>query len=123
MISLLKTSSITFSRDKGDGGYDSSGKWTDSTVRKIKTKGSLQPFGKGKGQVILPEGITQNDAKTYYTKKELKTSSQFTETKADTCCIGGLEYEVFFVEDWNFGLSVDHFECTLIRKDLPTGGS
>ena len=124
MISLLQTSSLNFERDGGSGYYNTAGDWVEGSTTTVETKGSLQPFKQGDNQTILPEGITANDTRIYYTVTQLKTGSQYIKQDADYTVIDGLEYEVFAVEDWSrYGLSVDHYKCILVRRDLNTGAS
>lgn len=121
MISLLKTSALTFQRAT-NGYYNQSGNWVDSdTTDPIVTEGSLQPYQRGTHSIVLPEGITEYDSLTYYTTVQLKSASQFTEEEADFTTIDGFKYIVFDVKNWSrFGLTTDNFECLLVRKDLDT---
>lgn len=123
---LMKTSTLEITRDTGDGYWDDKGRWVDDSTPLIFTiDGNSQPFRLGDKQVILPEGVSANDARVVRSKVLLNTSDQFGDKKkADTTVINGLVYEAFFVEDWNsYGLKTDHYKTTFIKKDLPSNGS
>lgn len=124
MISLLTHSTLTFDRDGGDGEYNESGEWVPATPTQFTAQGNLQPFRQGKEQTILPEGKTAGDAFIFYTKTQLKTTSQFTDTLADETVIDGLAYYVLAVEDWSKQgtLLPQHYKCILLRKDQNTNG-
>lgn len=123
MSRLRKQTPLTFKRPTGD--------YFDETTRKsvrgapvdVETIGNLQPYRNGTGQVVLPDGITQNDAIVYYTTTKLSSADQFTNTSADYTEIDGLEYQVFFAENWTrTNLSLAHYKVILIRRDkLPEG--
>lgn len=123
MLFLLTFSTLTFSRfAEGEWGED--GRWTDGIETNFDAQGNLQPFKAGKQQFILPEGKTADDAYMFYTKTQLQTASQFTDTTADTTTIDGQEYYVQAVEDWSKQgmLVAQHYKTLLIRKDQDTNG-
>jgi hypothetical protein len=126
LLKLLKTSTLTITRDNGGGFWDDKGRWTeDATPIDFDILCSIQPFKLGDIQKVLPEGITTNDAVIVRTKTSLKTSEQIgVKEKADTTNLDGFTYEAFFSENWSrFGLSTDHYKVTFLRKDQPSGGS
>lgn len=126
LLKLLKTSTLTITRDDGDGYWGVDGRWTeDTTPTTFDIQCSIQPFKLGKMQKVLPEGIEATDAVTVLTKTALKTSEQIgTKEQADTTVIDGFTFEAFFAENWNrFGLSVDHYRVVFLRRDNPTNGS
>ena len=128
MIKLLRTSTLTITRDddNNNGYWDAEGRWVDNpTPTVFDIDCNIQPFRMGEGQVILPEGVSSNDALVIRTKTALRTSEQVgKKKKADTTVIDGFTYEAFFDENWNrYGLKTDHHKVTFIRKDQNTGGS
>ena len=121
MFYLLETHTLTF--DYYTSGYDNDGRWVEIVADNIVALGSLQPYRDGEKASILPEGVTVNDARIFYTKVPLGTDNVNTKTAAYSTKIGDNTFEVFMVEDWTgFGLAADHYKITLIRRDLPTGG-
>jgi cell division protein YceG involved in septum cleavage len=95
MVALLKTHSLTFLRNTVRGHYDAKGDYVLGTeVPLVDVLGSLQPFKSGSKQMKLPEGITTESAKIFYTQTELLTASQFTKLLADYCLIGGLDMDL-----------------------------
>ena len=120
---LLNTHCLTFTRDVGGGFYGDDGRWVDDTSDDgtFSANGSLQPFNPFKLQLVIPEGVTQNDTRIFYTTCVLKTTSQFTQTIADTTIIDDLTFEVFSVRPWTGLLSsVNHYAAVLIRQDQLT---
>lgn len=120
MISLLKTSTLTFVQ-QASAGYYVGGEWiAPPNSPDILSEGSLQPF-KGRGslkQVILPEGKSSSDARTWYTTSVLKTSTQFSDTEADKTTVDGNRYYVWTEQDWSvYGLCTDHHVYVLVRED------
>ena len=114
---------MTVSRAQG-GEYDTNRNYVDKAPKPFCTMSSIQPYKKGKDQVVLPEGIRSEDALVVWTKDELRVADQFNNLKADETTIDGREYVVFFVSNWNrHGLSVDHYEAIIIRKDKAPNGS
>lgn len=117
-ISLLNKTKLEFSREgvsenKGDGTY------TPATPTTYTAYGSLQPYQtKGNTEKKLPNGISSGDALTYFTTTQLRTANVLTKLKADSTTIDGYPYEVFAVDNWKrFGLTVDNYQCILIRKE------
>lgn len=124
-ISLLQKSTLTFTRDGGDGYWNEDGQWVEAAPITVQAIGNLQPFRQGKEQIILPEGKKSDDAFIFYTKTLLQTASQFTKELADTTVIDSRDYYVLSAEDWSKqpGLIPIHWKTILMREDQPTGGS
>lgn len=122
---LLKTSTLTVTRDDGAGYYDTSGRWVESTTSTFDIQCSIQPFKQGATQIVLPEGKTENDARVIFTKTNLKTVNQLQgKTKADTVVISGDVYEAFMDENWDlYNLRADHSRTIFIRQDQTTAGN
>lgn len=120
MITLLKTSTLSFTQ-QASAGYYVGGEWVDPpNSPAISVEGSLQPY-KSKGslrQSILPEGKSSGDARIFYTSAVLKTATQFGDTEADETTIDGNRYYVWLEQDWSlYGLTSDHHTYVLIRED------
>ena len=117
-ISLLKTTTLSFTRYTAGRELLESGRFTAAaTTATVVAEGSLQPFA-GISQKVLPEGMTAVDARLFFTQTLLQASSQFTKIQADEVTIDGLVYEVETVMDWNqYGLTIDNYQCILVRKD------
>ena len=124
---LLKTSTLTITRDQGNEGYwDERGRWVaNSATTTFSIQCNIQPFKMGKTEVVLPEGISAKDAIVVRTKTPLNTAEQLQDKRnADTTVFQGSVYEAFFDENWDlYGLKTDHHKVTFIRKDQETGGS
>ena len=119
-MSLINRTSLNIYRKTASGGYlDDNGNWVDSaTETVIPIKCSLQPFRNGDQQIDLPEGISSKDSYFIFTKTEVLSADDRTDTKADETEIKGVRYECFWVEDWtHYGLSTDHYKCVFIKKD------
>ena len=130
-ISLLKTSSLTFTRDNADGYIGLEGLPIPSTTTELtEVQGSLQPFRTGNNilkngdyQILTQAGYSSDDARIFYTKTRLQTTNQHLKRKADLTTIDGLTYFVFSVKDWSsYGLFTDHYECILAREDQSVNG-
>lgn len=123
--SLFKRATLTISRADGSGYYNNSGDWVDNTTSDFPIQCNIQPFRSGDTQVVLPEGITVNDALIIYTASLVQTSDQFSGTKADETLIDGKSYVAFNIENWtrNSGFRQAHYKVLFVRKDkLPNGG-
>ena len=123
MRSLRRRTSLTFKRPS-EGYLDrTTRKWVIPSPSDVEAIGNLQPFRSGAGQTVLPDGLTQNDALVYFTETPLQSSSQFTKVNADYVEVDGLEFEVFFVENWTrASMNLDHYKATLIRRDKSPSG-
>ena len=122
MLSLLRIP-LTILRSQG-GEYDSNRNFVDKDPKSFCTMSSIQPYRKGKDQVVLPEGIRSEDVLVVWTKDELRVADQFKNLKADETTVDGREYVTFYVSNWNrHGLSIDHYEAILVRKDKAPNGS
>ena len=118
ILTLLKTSTLTVTRYTAGRELLESGRFAPAaTSTPIVIECSIQPFA-GIKQVILPSGMTANDARVVFTTTELQTSSQFTKIQADETTIDSLVYECFEVQDWNqYSMVPDHYMCIFVRKD------
>lgn len=86
----------------------------------LGVKGSLQPMRQGDSQIKLPEGVTSDDVRVFYTKTKIFASNTNTKKPSDTTVIDSQEFEAFRVFDWTgFGLETDHYKAVFIRKDQP----
>ena len=114
---------MEFKRSTG-GELDDDDNFVDSAPTRIHTKASIQPYKKGNGQEVLPKGIRSEDVLVVWTQDELRVADQFNNLKADETVIDGREYVVFFISNWNrHGLTIDHYEAIVIRKDKAPNGS
>ena len=130
MVSLLKTDMLDFERDDPNtkGRYDNTGKWVEAPKILIEyVEGNLQPFRTGNNILkngeyrrMTKAGYSADDARIFYTDTRLLTENQFLSRKADRTQIDGLWFFVFSVKDWKrYGLTLDHYECILVREDQP----
>lgn len=116
-IKLLNTHSLEFFRRSV--GYHSGGKYVEpdppTTLGQIR--GSLQSLSPGLAKKILPEGVSTEDSKLFFTYTTLVTYSEFSKHKPDYTTIGGRVFEVHEVGKWDdFGLYSDHNRYLLIAK-------
>jgi hypothetical protein len=127
VLSLLRSSTITITRDDGGGFWDDKGRWTDDPTPPLPfdIQCSIQPFKLSDTQTVLPEGKQAEDALVVYTSTLLKTVMQISSKEtADTTVIDGLTYEAFNTENWSrFGLTADHHKVVFVRHDQPTNGN
>lgn len=122
MISLLNTSTLTFSRPSSGDSYDDDGNAVEVTSNTFTAKGSLQPVNGGKLRSVLPEGVTASSGFVFYTKTLIRTVDQFTKLDSDTACINGRTFISFSTGDWsNFSLVPTHYKIVLIREDQAVG--
>lgn len=91
----------------------------------IHTRGSLQPYRKGKTRLVLPDGILSKDAYIYFTQSELKSTDHIESSDGDKCTIKGSEYIVADLEDWSFhdDLRTCHYQYLLVRRDFDANGN
>ena len=91
-----------------DTGRTVRGSPISSTIR-----GSFQPLD-GKEREALPEGVRQSETMKVYTKTNLRTSDQNTNSPADEIEYDGRRFVVYQVDKWPKLLS--HYKALLIRK-------
>ena len=113
---LLKYQPLTITRYLNDGYYKRGGEWVAGTTSSFTIQASVQPYQKSEQQIVLPEGVTENDARLVMTKSQLQTASEYNNNNADTTVIEGLVYEAFSVKNWTL-YNTSHNECVFIRKD------
>lgn len=113
---LLKAKTLTFTRFQ-EGNYDDDGDWFDGPETQFDVQGSLQPF-QGVSRSVLPEGVSSVDARVFYTKDEILTTNQLTNTQAYEVSVDGFTFVVNNSGPWiDSGLSLNHYAVVLIRKD------
>jgi len=113
---LLKEKTLTFTRF-AEGFISDDGDWLDGAETTIIVQGSLQPF-QGSSRAVLPEGVSSKDARVFYTKDEILTTNQLTNTQAYEVEIEGFTFVVTDSGPWiDSGLSLNHYAVILIRKD------
>lgn len=123
MISLFNETTLTITRDDGDGYYDDSGQWSEGSVSTFDVIGSLQPYREGSAQRTLPEGLKSYDSQVYFTQSLLRTVNEFGETKADTAVIDSLTYVALFAKNYSrSGLIPSHYEVVFVKQDKLTNG-
>lgn len=117
-LKLLQTHQIDFTRHGSDTDksyVDKSGNVVSpTTTSTISTEGSLQPYSIKQNRVALDEGMREEDFYVYYTKSELRTTNQFSNSLPDTCTILTDEYKVTRKGNWTgFDLATDNYEYYL----------
>lgn len=113
---LLRSKTLTF-KSFEEGYIDDDGLWSDGVEKTFNVKGSLQPFS-GSTRNVLPEGVTSEDARVFYTKDKILTTNQLNNTQAYEATIDGFTFVVSGSGDWTgSGLSLDHYKVVLVRKD------
>ena len=119
---LINKTPLVFTRTITKDYFDDNGEVVKGAVETISARGSLQPMGRGRNKVTLPEGISATSAFIFYTQTPLFLADQFTKTPSDTTEINGRTYGAFEAGDWTYSdLSTDHYKVVLIRLDQPTG--
>lgn len=121
MSRLLKDTKLTFTRFGAGGGRDEFGDGIEGTTSSLPDiEGSLQPVGFGERRNLLPEGKSSDSVYKFYTKTELNTADQFTDTQADETTIGSHVYFVMDSGDHTMSsrIKVRHYEVILVRKGL-----
>ena len=115
-MSLLRAKTVTFT-SFAEGYYDDDGLYFDGNEASFDVKGSLQPF-EGMSRSILPEGVSTEDVRVFYTKDEILTANQLDNTQAYEADIGGFTFVVTMASPWiDSGVSLNHHRVILIRKD------
>lgn len=116
---LLQKNTLTFTRKTTNGTYDDSGNWVEGVDEpSFNVKGSLQPFERGNSREDLPEGVSANDIRVFYTATELKTIEEYNNQESDSTTINGIEYICYFAEDWfTPAYRLSHYKVFLIKKD------
>ena len=116
-MKLLRANSLTFT-SYGEGSYDDDGLWVAGAETSFVAKGSLQPHNLGASRQVLPEGVTETDAKKFFTKDRVLTANSLTNEQAFETIINGFPYVTIASGDWvETGLSLDHYSVILARKD------
>jgi hypothetical protein len=92
------------------------GRAVKSVLSTATIRGSVQPLT-DRQREVLPEGIRQSVTRKVYTKSDLRTADQLTNTPSDLIVYGGETYEVVRVTRWPALLS--HFEADLVRVTEP----
>ena len=106
-------------RHKG-GGLDANNRYKDLPPDIIKNVlFSVQPFGGGTQQVILPDGINASDVRVLYSEDPILTANRKKKLKADRVEIDGYVYVAYKVANWALhGSKADHYESLFIREDV-----
>lgn len=113
---LLKAKTLTF-KSFAEGYFDEDGLYFDGYETEFDAQGSLQPAN-GATRSVLPEGVSTEDVRVFFTRDSILTANQLDNTQAYETDIGGFTYVVTNSGPWvDSGLSIDHYEVILIRKD------
>lgn len=113
---LLKYQPLTITRYSNGGYYREDGEWIVGSTSPLTIQASVQPYQKSEQQIILPEGVTEDDVRLVMTKSQLQTASEYNNNNADTTVIEGHVYEAFSVKNWTL-YNTSHNECIFVRKD------
>jgi hypothetical protein len=93
-------------------------RFEDGKIDKIEGFFSVQPYKNGKSQIVLPEGVKEEDAFILYGITPIQSSDQFKKIKADRVAIQGQYYLAFNSENWTFTRSkVSYYRSIFIRED------
>ncbi len=94
------------------GDWDSTGRYVPGPPVEVAFKGSFQPLATARLQ-FLPDGQRQQGQLEVYTKTELRTADQHSETPADLVIYAGVTYQVQEVQHWPTLLA--HYQARLMR--------
>ena len=89
------------------------GRTTKPTPTESVFRGSFQPLD-GKERDALPEGVRASETLKVYTKSELRTADQHSNTPADEVEYNGRRFVVYAMDRYPKLLA--HFKGLLIRK-------
>ena len=124
MSLLLNQLSLTVTRP-AEPGYWENGEWVEPPDTSVPIRCSIQPYQlNSEDLLILPAGMSSKDSLVVFTKTQIKTVSQYTQTEADTTVIDGLTYVAFKVKNWarHTSLRTAHYEVTFVREDVDKAG-
>ena len=125
MSLLLNQLSLTLTRPAEGEGYYENGEWVPPSDTTIDIRCSIQPYQlTSEDMLILPAGLSSKDSLVVFTKTQVKTVSQYTQTEADTTIIDGLTYVAFKVKNWarHTSFKMAHYQVTFVRKDVDKAG-
>lgn len=120
---LLKSHKLTFTRKSAGGGYidPETRQWVQApTESTFCAQGSLQPVS-GRERKLLGSGVGTKETYVFLTKTEIRTYDEFSDQEPDTVTIRGNVFEAIKQENWNMGLTTDHYRVILTRKDKLNG--
>lgn len=119
---LLNRHTVKLLRMNGVTNYDINGDLVVAEREPFQIKGLVLPYrernSKSREQLVLPNGTRLSDMQIFYTKYEVRTSSNFGSKGADVIIYKGIEYEAFSY--WDFSdlpLEASHYSIVLIRRD------
>jgi len=90
-LAKVQLSRVDVSTIRGSDGRAIQPARTVSTI-----SATVQPIGKK--MIMVPEGYRSSDARRMFSRTELRTVDQYTETGADHILIDGVEFQVQSVE-------------------------
>lgn len=118
MNTRLFNTKLTIERHTG-GGKDANNNYVDNPPEILTGWFSVQPFGGGNKQEILPEGISNTSSYVLFGKTPIKEVDQFAGLKADIIIIDGFKYVAHKVYNWTYPKSkADHFKTVVIKEDV-----
>lgn len=119
MRSRIKKIPLDIIRHKG-GGLDSNNKYKDLPPEIIKdVLFSVQPFGGGTQQSVLPSGVDSHDVRVLFSNEPVLSVNRKKKLKADRIEIDGFVYVAYKVANWSLhGSKADHYESLFIKEDV-----
>ena len=122
-MSLLKTSTLIFSRAGGNGGYYQGGVFIDAERSDLPpVEGSLQAprrLENSEIRLIEDRGFSSSNTFVFFTETLLVGVDEFLKTVPDSTVIKGKTYEVAMIKDWTLlDSDLTHYKVILARKSL-----
>lgn len=123
-MSLRRTFTLMIKRASAQGYYDASGKYVEpSNIPPFELKCNIQPYKEGRERVLLPDGVSTEDAEVIYCDVPLNIADPVLNTEADTFDLDGATYTIYKGENRSRRRSpVSHYKYVAIRQDQDTGG-